>query len=67
MSTTGRGGAAQSAMADREIVISRVIEAPESWCSRRSPRSGTCRWWGLEGFTTTMQVRVPRRSGSGTS
>ena len=29
MSATGRGASAQSATADREIVISRVISAPQ--------------------------------------
>ena len=47
---------AEPATADREIVISRVISAHGSWCSRHSPRSGTCsRWWGPEGFTTTTR------------
>ncbi|MER7210416.1 hypothetical protein ABZ470_16485 [Streptosporangium sp. NPDC020072] len=36
MSETGRGAPERSATADREIVISRVIDAPGSWCSRRS-------------------------------
>jgi uncharacterized protein YndB with AHSA1/START domain len=40
MSATGRGAPAQSATADREIVISRVISAPR----------------GPEGFTTTTRA-----------
>ena len=56
MSTTGRGAPAQDAMADREIVISRVIDAPrelvfEAFTEVRH----LSRWWGPEGFTTTTQ------------
>jgi uncharacterized protein YndB with AHSA1/START domain len=56
MSTTGRGAPAQSATADREIVISRVIDAPrelvfEAFTEVRH----LSRWWGPEGFTTTTQ------------
>jgi uncharacterized protein YndB with AHSA1/START domain len=56
MSATGRGAPAQSATADREIVISRVIDAPrelvfEAFTEVRH----LSRWWGPEGFTTTTQ------------
>src|SRR5215510_13207073 len=56
MSGTGRGGSAQSATADREIVISRVIDAPrelvfEAFTEVRH----LSRWWGPEGFTTTTR------------
>src|SRR5438094_9265793 len=56
MSATGRGAPAQSATADREIVISRVISAPrelvfEAFTEVRH----LSRWWGPEGFTTTTQ------------
>ncbi|MGY1615558.1 SRPBCC family protein [Geodermatophilus sp. SYSU D00691] len=56
MSTTGRGAAAPSAEADREIVISRVIDAPrelvfEAFTEVRH----LSRWWGPEGFTTTTR------------
>src|SRR5918994_724195 len=56
MSATGRGGPARSATADREIVISRVIDAPrelvfEAFTEVRH----LSRWWGPEGFTTTTQ------------
>jgi uncharacterized protein YndB with AHSA1/START domain len=56
MSTTGRGAPAPSATADREIVISRVIDAPrelvfEAFTEVRH----LSRWWGPEGFTTTTQ------------
>src|SRR5215207_3131004 len=54
MAATGQGGPAQSATADREIVISRVIDAPrelvfEAFTEVRH----LSRWWGPEGFTTT--------------
>ena len=56
MSATGRGAPAQSATVDREIVISRVIDAPpelvfEAFTQVRH----LSRWWGPEGFTTTTQ------------
>ena len=57
MSTTGRGAPAQAATAEREIVISRVIDAPrelvfEAFTEVRH----LSRWWGPEGFTTTTQA-----------
>ena len=57
MSATGRGAPAQSATADREIVISRVISAPrelvfEAFTEARH----LSRWWGPEGFTTTTRA-----------
>src|SRR3954466_12671591 len=56
MSMTGREAPAQSATADREIVISRVIDAPpelvfEAFTEVRH----LSRWWGPEGFTTTTR------------
>ena len=56
MSATGRGAPAQSATAGREIVISRVIDAPrelvfEAFTEVRH----LSRWWGPEGFTTTTR------------
>jgi len=56
MSTTGRGAPEQSATADREIVISRIIDAPrelvfEAFTDVRH----LSRWWGPEGFTTTTK------------
>src|SRR4051795_6482421 len=59
MSTTGREAPAQSAQpvtANREIVISRVIDAPrelvfEAFTEVRH----LSRWWGPEGFTTATQ------------
>src|ERR1700730_9629904 len=57
MSATGRGAPAQSATADREIVISRVINAPrelvfEAFTEVRH----LSRWWGPDGFTTTTRA-----------
>src|SRR5204863_1213284 len=57
MSATGRRASAQSATADREIVISRVISAPrelvfEAFTEVRH----LSQWWGPEGFTTTTRA-----------
>src|SRR5499427_3909114 len=57
MSATGRGAPAQSATADREIVISRIIHAArelvfEAFTDVRH----LSRWWGPEGFTTTTRA-----------
>jgi uncharacterized protein YndB with AHSA1/START domain len=57
MSATERGAPAQSARADREIVISRIIDAPrelvfEAFTEVRH----LSRWWGPEGFTTTTRT-----------
>ena len=51
------GAPAQSATADREIVITRVISAPrelvfETFTEVRH----VSRWWGPEGFTTTTRA-----------
>src|SRR6185312_13741349 len=56
MNTTAREAQAQSATADREIVISRVIDAPrelvfEAFTDVRH----LSQWWGPEGFTTTTR------------
>ena len=57
MSATERGAPAQSATAGREIVISRVIDAPrelvfEAFTEVRH----LSQWWGPEGFTTTTRA-----------
>src|SRR4026207_2297845 len=56
MAATARDAPAQSTAADREIVISRVIDAPrelvfEAFTEVRH----LSRWWGPEGFTTTTR------------
>src|SRR6201989_1646379 len=57
MATTGRDAPAQSATADREIVISRLISAPrelvfEAFTEVRH----LSQWWGPEGVTTTTRA-----------
>jgi uncharacterized protein YndB with AHSA1/START domain len=56
MSATGQRGPVEAATADREIVISRVIDAPrelvfEAFTEVRH----LSQWWGPEGFTTTTR------------
>ena len=56
MTVTGQGTPGQSAPADREIVISRLIDAPrelvfEAFTEVRH----LSQWWGPEGFTTTTR------------
>ena len=56
MSATGRGAPARSATAGREIVISRVIDAPrELVFGTFTEVRHLSRWWGPEGFTTTTR------------
>lgn len=57
MNETRRGAAPYAATADREIVISRVIDAPrevvfEAFTEVRH----LSHWWGPEGFTTTTRA-----------
>src|ERR1700712_3386738 len=57
MSATRPGTPAQSATADREIVVSRVIDAPrevvfEAFTEVRH----LSQWWGPAGFTTTTRA-----------
>ena len=57
MATIGQDAPAQSATADREIVISRIISAPrelvfEAFTAVRH----LSQWWGPEGFTTTTRA-----------
>src|SRR4029450_13930189 len=57
MSATGRGAPAQSATADREIVISRVIDAPpEVVFEAFNEVRHLSQWWGPDGFTTTTRA-----------
>jgi uncharacterized protein YndB with AHSA1/START domain len=57
MSGTGRGAPAQSATADREIVISRVIDAPRALVFEAFTEvRHLSRWWGPDGFTTTTRA-----------
>jgi uncharacterized protein YndB with AHSA1/START domain len=57
MSATERGTPAQSASADREIVISRVIDAPRELVFEVFTEvRHLSQWWGPEGFTTTTRA-----------
>jgi uncharacterized protein YndB with AHSA1/START domain len=56
MSARGQGTPEKSAKADREIVISRVIDAPRELVFEVFTEvRHLSRWWGPEGFTTTTQ------------
>src|ERR1051325_735358 len=56
MSATGPEAPAQSATADREIVISRVIGAPRELVFEAFTHvRHLSRWWGPDGFTTTTR------------
>ena len=56
MSATGQGTPTQSAITDREIVISRDIDAPQELVFEAFTEvRHLSRWWGPEGFTTTTQ------------
>src|SRR6516225_7856846 len=56
MSATGRGAPAEAATADREIVISRVINAPRELVFEVFTEvRHLSRWWGPAGFTTTTR------------
>jgi uncharacterized protein YndB with AHSA1/START domain len=56
MSATERAAPAHAAPADREIVISRVIDAPRALVFEAFTEvRHLSRWWGPEGFTTTTR------------
>ena len=56
MAATSSGGEPAHATADREIVISRVINAPRELVFEAFTRvRHLSRWWGPEGFTTTTR------------
>ena len=64
MAGTGREAWPEAATADREIVISRVIDAPrelvfEAFTEVRH----LSRWWGPDGFTTTTRSFAFREGG----
>ena len=57
MDATGQGAAAQSPTADREIVISRTIDAPRELVFEAfTDPQHLSHWWGPEGFTTTTRA-----------
>jgi uncharacterized protein YndB with AHSA1/START domain len=56
MATTGSGGEPARPAAEREIVISRVIDAPRELVFEAFTQvRHLSRWWGPEGFTTTTR------------
>ena len=56
MSEMGRGAPAPSAPAEREIAISRVIDAPRELVFEVFTEvRHLSRWWGPDGFTTTTR------------
>src|SRR4051794_16289766 len=64
MSATERQAPAQSATADREIVICRVIDAPPELVFEAFTEIGhLSRWWGPRGFTTTTRSFEFREGG----
>ena len=57
MAATGRAAPAQSATADRGIVLSRVISAPRELVFQAFTEvRHLSQWWGPEGFTTTTRA-----------
>src|SRR4029079_7380416 len=57
MSATRRGAPPQPVTADREIMISRVIDAPRELVFEAFTQvRHLSRWWGPEGFTTTTRA-----------
>ena len=57
MGAAGRNAESQSATAEREIVISRVIRAPrERVFEAFTEVRHLSQWWGPEGFTTTTRA-----------
>ncbi|MEU8626998.1 SRPBCC family protein [Streptomyces sp. NPDC048669] len=64
MNPTGREAPARSATADREIVISRDIDAPRELVFKAFTEvRHLSRWWGPEGFTTTTRAFEFRAGG----
>ncbi|QYN32123.1 SRPBCC family protein [Pseudonocardia sp. DSM 110487] len=56
MATTSSGGEPEHATADREIVMSRVISAPQALVFEAFTQvRHLSRWWGPEGFSTTTR------------
>src|SRR5437868_11303305 len=55
---------ASSAESDREIVISRIFDAPRElvWQAMTDPEH-VVHWWGPRGFSTTIEVMEVRPGG----
>src|SRR5918998_2156291 len=57
MRATEQGAPAEAATAEREIVISRVIDAPRELVFEAfTAVQHLSQWWGPEGFTTTTRT-----------
>jgi uncharacterized protein YndB with AHSA1/START domain len=68
MSATRRGAPVQSATADREIVISRIIDAPRELVFEAFTEvQHLSRWWGPEGSARLRSRSSSASAGSGTS
>jgi uncharacterized protein YndB with AHSA1/START domain len=64
MAATRRDSAAGPATADREVVISRMIDAPSELVFEAfTDVKHLSRWWGPEGFTTTTRAFEFRAGG----
>ncbi|MEO9200060.1 MAG: hypothetical protein ABI206_15030, partial [Antricoccus sp.] len=56
MTTTGSGDERDHPIADREIVVSRLIGAPQGLVFEAFTQvRHLARWWGPKGFTTTTR------------
>lgn len=57
MATTDQGARSKPATADREIVLSRVIDAPRELVFEAFTQvRHLSQWWGPDGFTTTTRA-----------
>src|SRR6266487_6758504 len=64
MATTGQGARSKPATADREIVLSRVIDAPRELVFEAFTQvRHLSQWWGPDGSTTTTTRAFEFRAG----
>jgi uncharacterized protein YndB with AHSA1/START domain len=64
MATTGQGARSKPATADREIVLSRDIDAPRELVFEAFTQfRHLSQWWGPDGFTTTTTRAFEFRAG----
>ena len=65
MAGAGQETRAEPATADREIVISRVVDAPQELVFEAfTDVRHLSRWWGPEGFSTTTRSFAFREGGT---
>jgi uncharacterized protein YndB with AHSA1/START domain len=65
MATTGQGARSKPATADREIVLSRDIDAPRELVFEAFTQfRHLSQWWGPDGFTTTTRAFEFRAGGA---